>query len=215
MNQQIRHTEHRILLVFSDHHIHNGAVFLCHNTMDRQRKRYPLIFLDSAVIMSIQIRESGILVKRILFYIHTRRIDMRAEDIHSVGQRLASDLEQHDRFLHAYCINLIPCVQRCILLNAGLKISVACLLRLAHDLCHALTLGFSIIQEFPVSVTQFVHFLQFFLFVVIPCCLSLHCTFLLYFYFCCQKLHMAALFSGCSLCRWLLRSTCEKTKTEL
>ena len=57
--------------------------------------------------MGIKICKSVVLIQWILFYVKTRRIDVRTENIHTLCQRLCSDLEQGNGLLHAYSINLV------------------------------------------------------------------------------------------------------------
>ena len=76
------------------------AVFFYDNSMDSERNRHPLVFLDTTVIMGIQIGKTAILIKRILFYVKARGINVRPQNIHAFRHRLLSDLEHHDRFIH-------------------------------------------------------------------------------------------------------------------
>ena len=72
VNQQIRNGKYGIRILLSYGNIHPAAVLSNHNSVNCQRKRHPLILLDAAVIMGVQISESTILVQRILFHIHSR-----------------------------------------------------------------------------------------------------------------------------------------------
>ena len=107
MNQEICHTEYRIVIILADDYIHYFAILLGYNTVDCKRKRYPLPFFDATVIMGVKICKSVVLIQWILFYVKTRRIDVRTENIHTLCQRLCSDLEQGNGLLHAYSINLV------------------------------------------------------------------------------------------------------------
>ena len=107
MHQQIRNDEYRIIVFFTDMHFHLRAVFFYDDTMQGQRQRDPLILLDAAVIMGVQIRKLTVFIQRILLQIQTRGIDMGAQNMHSFLDRTIADMKQHDRFIHHGQINLI------------------------------------------------------------------------------------------------------------
>ena len=81
MDQQIRNEEYRIVFVFTDIDLYDGAVLLCNDAVQRQRQGYPLIFLDTAVIMSIQEGKIGILIQRVLLDVQSGGIDMCTQNV--------------------------------------------------------------------------------------------------------------------------------------
>ena len=62
--------------------------------MESQGLGHPLIFLDTAIIVGIKIRKFLIFIKRILFYVNTRGINVGAQDIHTRRNRLFPYTEQ-------------------------------------------------------------------------------------------------------------------------
>ena len=72
MHKQIGDYEYRIALFLTDTDIYNRTVSLCHYTVKCHRSCHPLIFLNSAIIMCIQISQSFTLIKWILLYVDTR-----------------------------------------------------------------------------------------------------------------------------------------------
>ena len=58
MNQQVCDDKYRLIVLFTDADFDDGAVLFGDNAMKRKRNRCPLIFLDAAVIVRVQICKS-------------------------------------------------------------------------------------------------------------------------------------------------------------
>src|SRR5699024_10451604 len=106
MNQQIGDGKDRLVLLFTDADFHSAAILHSHYPMYRQRQRYPLIFLDTAVIVCIEVGQLVTLIERILFHVYPRGIYMSTKDIHPLLQRTAADIEQRYALIHAHSIYL-------------------------------------------------------------------------------------------------------------
>ena len=76
MDQEIGHTEYRIVIVVPDGYINDGAVFFCDNAVNGEGNCDPLILFDAAVVVSVEISQLGILVQRILLDVKARRINV-------------------------------------------------------------------------------------------------------------------------------------------
>ena len=53
MNQQICYINNWVSRIFTNIYIHYSSILLCHNTVKGKRKCYPLILLNSTIIMRI------------------------------------------------------------------------------------------------------------------------------------------------------------------
>ncbi len=107
MYQQVRNYKYRIILIFSDVHSDYRTVFLRNNAVKCKRKRNPLVFLNTAIVVGIQIGKFFVLVQRVLLDINPWRVNVCPQDVHACFQRLLSDMENGDCFVHAYGIDLI------------------------------------------------------------------------------------------------------------
>ena len=154
MNQQVGDKYNRIVLFFTDRNFNHTAVLLCHNAMNRKRDCHPLILLDTAVIMCIQVSHLRVLIHRILLQVKTRRINVGAKNAHTIFQRLLSDLEQHQHLLHAAGINLITRFKLFTCFLHFLQAHIACCTCKADGFRRTLTLCFSCVQEFFVASRQ-------------------------------------------------------------
>ena len=182
MNQKVCDINDRVIFTLTDVHFHHTAVFLHYHTMHGKWKCYPLIFLYSAIIVSIQICQIRILIKRILFDIQTWRIDMRTQNVHTICNIFLSDMKQRDNLLHSYGIYFITGFQAFSLCDFCFQRFIACCLCFFYDLCDTLTFCFSKIQEISVC---FCYRFQFFFFCFCigkPCVSTFHFFFRLSFF---------------------------------
>ena len=165
MDQQIGDAEYGIGLVLADDHIHHGAILLGNHTVDGQRTCHPLVLLDTAVVVGIQIGKIGVLIQRVLLHVDAGAVHMGAQDVHTVHQRLLADVEQGDGLLHIDGVDLIAGLQ-CLTGSDDVR-QVAVALGLCHGyaLGDALTLGLAVVQIFLV-VFVYLHQSHFLLCVV-------------------------------------------------
>ena len=177
MNQKVCNIYDWIILVLSDIYFCYASVFLYYYTVDRKGKSYPLILLNAAIIMGIQISQVCILVQRILFDIQTRGINMCSQNVHSMGNLLFSDMEKGNDLFHSYCINLISGFQSVTSSNLLFQRFIACFLRFFHDFSHTLSLCFSHIKEITVCLCYSFQFFFLCLCIGQPCVSTLHLLF--------------------------------------
>ena len=107
MNQQITDTHYRIILFFTDGKLDHGTVFLYHNAMQSQRDRYPLIFLDTTIIMCIQKCHFRIFKQRVLLQIQSWRINMGTQNAHTLLHAACTDMIQSQSLFHIDGINFV------------------------------------------------------------------------------------------------------------
>ena len=88
MDKQIRNEEYRIVLILTYVQDSCRPILSDDDTVQGKRQSDVKIFLDTAVVMCVEIGKSAILVQRILLDIESRGVDMSAEDIHSALHRL-------------------------------------------------------------------------------------------------------------------------------
>ena len=159
MDQDIRYTEYRIRLILTDHHIHQSSICFCNHTVNGQGQGHPLIFLDTAIVMGIQIGQITFLIERILLYIQPGRIQMGTQDIHTLFQRILADVEQSNRLSHIVGIDLVSRCKLLLTLHGFLQRDISRLLRLLDHITGSLPLRLAQEEVFLISVTEFLQFL--------------------------------------------------------
>ena len=97
MREQVADNELRLALFVADGDSYLLAVRLDDNAVERKRDCRPLIFLYTAVVVSLEERNLAILVHGVGLDIETGRVDMRRRDLDSVAQRACAENGENDR----------------------------------------------------------------------------------------------------------------------
>ena len=168
MDEQIRHAEYRIRGILTDADVLNRIVRFNDNAVQGKRQRHPLILLDAAVIMRVHVREAAVFVQRILFDVKATRVNMRTENIHTVFERLVTDIKEHDGFFHVDGINFIARLQRLTCGDDVTEIFVTVRFRNTDCLLDAFTLCFATGKKIAVTGIQRFEFLTFRFRILVP-----------------------------------------------
>ena len=180
MHQQVGDKEYRVVFIFAHVHFDGGAVLLHHHAVEGQGKRHPLIFLDAAVIMGVQVGEAAVLIQGILLHIDSGAVDMGSQNVHALSQGLLPDLEHGNGLIHADAVYLVAFLQLPALRDHALQLPIPFRLDGVHDGVDALPLGLAIVQEFPVLLIQLLHLLKMSRVIGLPSYFSFHFLFLSY-----------------------------------
>ena len=112
MRHKVGYVETRIVVVFADTDIDFFAVGFIYDAVERQRKRRPLIFFKSAVIVCFEIADSGAFKKRKLLQVKTRRINVCDDETHTVFQTTAAYSGVKNRFTVVNIIQFLAAADR-------------------------------------------------------------------------------------------------------
>ena len=107
VDQQIRHAEHGVTLIFAHVNRHDAAIFLGNDTMQCERYRDPLVVLDASVVMRIEMQQLVALEQRVLLEVEARRIDVRTQDVEPTHERLFTQMHEDDRFAMRLRVDLV------------------------------------------------------------------------------------------------------------
>ena len=174
VDEQVGDAEDRIRRILTDHDRNDRAVLFGDDAVDGERDGHPLIFLDSAVIVRIQIGKLGILVGRDLLDVQARRIDVGAEDAHALFKRLLAEDEERNGLVHVDGVDLIARAERFPCGNHFLQVAVSGFLRKADRLGGALALGLAGGQEFGVARAERFQVPDLGITVLVPCVFFCH-----------------------------------------
>ena len=106
VRQQIGDDELRLIRLAADSDVDRAAVLERDGTVQLQRDRDPLVLLDAAVIVRLEIRQLRILIHRRLLEVEARRVDVCARDHTAVIERLLTEHGQHERLAAVVDIHL-------------------------------------------------------------------------------------------------------------
>ena len=96
MRKKIIYTEYRISFIFTDLYTYLCSVRFYYNTMKCKRYYSPLIFLYTAIVMSLEISYLVILIYRALLQIYSWRVDMCSTYINTVFNVISTYNSHHD-----------------------------------------------------------------------------------------------------------------------
>ena len=148
MRQQIGDDKLRLIRLAADGNIDRAAVFERDRAVQLQRDRDPLVLLDAAVIVRLEIRQLRVLIHRRLLEIETRGVDVRARDHAAVVKRLLPEHGQHERLAAVVDIHLRARLQ----LHAERIRHKALGLRHADGLLDGLALGARGVEKLLISL---------------------------------------------------------------
>ena len=111
VDQQVGHIQDGVIVVLTDGDGHNLTVLAVYNTVNSQGNGGPLILLDTAVVMGLQIGDLRILIQGIGLHIHTGGVHMRSADISAICQTLAADNGQQNALVPVVVVDLVTGLQ--------------------------------------------------------------------------------------------------------
>ena len=109
VGEKVGDAEDRVILVLADGHGYRHAVLERDDAVDGKREGDPLIFLDAAVVAGVERDDLVLLLERVLLDVETRGVDVGAEDVDAVLERLRADLDEHEALVTDGGIYLVAC----------------------------------------------------------------------------------------------------------
>ena len=131
------------------------AVGTVYHTVERQRNGRPLVFLDAAVIMGLQVADLGILVQGVGLDVQPGGIHVGGADVRALAQRLGADHGQGDRFIAVVVVDFVAGLG----FHAGGEGLVAPFLGLPDSPGGSLPLGLALGHERHVALGVAFHFI--------------------------------------------------------
>ena len=147
MRQQIRDAEYGVPLRFADADGQHRAIDAHHHAVQRQRKRDPLVFLDAAVVLGVQVSQAVLLVEGVLLQVDAGRVDVRPEDLHALPEWALSHHEQHDGLVHPAAIHPTSGRKLAPFGDGGFKVGVPGGLCQLHSPADALPFGLALVNK--------------------------------------------------------------------
>ena len=113
MRQNVGNHEDGIAVVVADGDENLRAVLADNRPVQRERQREPLVLLDSAVHVAVEVDAPALLVERFRLKIEPRRVRMAADDLEtSLGDFPFADDSRHHRPVLIASIDLVSGLQR-------------------------------------------------------------------------------------------------------
>ena len=107
VNQQVGDHQDGIVLVLTDGDGDGGAVLAAHNAMDGQRHAGPLILLDAAIVVGLEVGNFAVLIQGLGLHVHAGGVHMGSADVGTLGKRLLANHGNHKALAAVVQIDLI------------------------------------------------------------------------------------------------------------
>ncbi len=153
VDQQIRDHQHGIPFVFADGDSDHGAVLAVHHAVDGQGDGGPLILLNAAVVMGLEVGDLRLLIERIGLDIQPGRVHMGGADVGALAQRLSADDGQGDGLIPVIVVDLVAG----LCFHTGGKGLEAQAFRLCHGPGGGFPLGLAGVHKGHVALAVIVH----------------------------------------------------------
>ena len=112
MRQQVGDHEDGITRPIAERDLHLRAILLHDRAVERQRQHKPLVLLDAAVDVRVEIDHAVLLVQRFRLEVETRRVRMAAHHADAVGDRLFADHRRHHRLAVVAAVHPVAGLER-------------------------------------------------------------------------------------------------------
>ena len=111
MDQQVRNAENGIGGILAHGDLDHGAVLLGHDAVKSQGRRRPLVLLDAAVIVGLEVGHFAVLIEGIGLQVQTGGVDVGGADVSALVQRLRADDGEDHAFAVAVAVDLVAGLQ--------------------------------------------------------------------------------------------------------
>ena len=101
MGQQVVDVDDRVGILLTDDHIHNGAVLLCHHSVQGQGDGDPLVLADTAIVAGLEEGKAAVLIQGGLLHIQPGVVYVGGGDPYAAVDRLRADAEKEQTVILA------------------------------------------------------------------------------------------------------------------
>ena len=142
--------------------------------MERQRLSDPLVLLNAAVIVGIQVGQTLVFIQRILLHVNPGRVDVGTQNVHALAHGLLADDEEHNVLLHPHPVHPVTSLELFTLGNDLIQVTESSCFGQLHSFGNALPLRFAVVQERNIALAQRFHLLQCSFVIAFPGILFIH-----------------------------------------
>ena len=154
VNQKVGDHQYGIVVIFTDGDGNDAAVLAVHHTVQSQGDGGPLVLLDAAVVVGLEVGDFAVLVQGIGLNVHPGRVHMGGADVDALGKRLGANHCQSDGFIPVVIVDLVTGLD----IHAGDKGAVAPLFCFPHSPGGSFPLGLAGIDKGHVAFAVGFHF---------------------------------------------------------
>ena len=146
--------------------------------MQGERGRHPVVGLDAAIVVRVEVGHVAGLVQGVLLEVEARGVDVGTEDVQALLHGTGAQVDEHERFVVTDGVDLVPRLELAALGDAGGEVDVTCSLGELDGGGHALALGLVLADEGAVLAAEVLELGEGHIIIFLPSVRSLHEEFL-------------------------------------
>ena len=174
VDQQVGDGKDRVIGLVADVDVDGGAVFFADDAHECERGGHPVVALDAAVVVRVEVGHVAGLEGGILLKVQTRRVHVSTQDVKALLERGGAQVDEHEVFAVVGGVHLVACLELAALGDHGLQIDVSRLLGHLDTGLDAQALGLVLAQKLLIAAAKLLELLDLLWRVLFPCAGTLH-----------------------------------------
>ena len=174
MDQQVGDGKDRIVRLVADIDVDGGTVLFADDAHECERGGYPVVALDAAVVVRVEISHVAGLEGGVLLKVQARRVHVRAQDVKALLERGGAQIDEHKVLAVVSGIHLVACLKLAACGDYGLQVDVSRLLGHLDAGLDAQALGLVLTQKLLIAAAKLLELLDLLWRVLFPCAGTLH-----------------------------------------
>lgn len=174
MDQQVGDGKDRVVGLVADVNVDGGAVLFADDAYECERGGHPVVALDAAVVVRVEISHVAGLEGGVLLKVQARRVHVRAQDVKALLERGGAQVDEHKVLAVIAAYTLSPALKLAAFGDYGLQVDVSRLLGHLDAGLDAQALGLVLTQKLLIAAAKLLELLDLLWRVLFPCAGTLH-----------------------------------------
>ena len=174
MDQQVGDGKDRVVGLVADIDVDGGAVLFADDAYERERGSDPVVALDAAIVVRVEISHVAGLESGVLLKVQARRVHVGAQDVKALLERGGAQVDEHKVLAVVSGVHLVACLELAAFVDYGLQVDVSRLLGHLDAGLDAQALGLVLTQKLLIAAAKLLELLDLLWRVLFPCAGTLH-----------------------------------------
>ena len=174
VDQQVGDGKDRIVGLVADVDVDGGAVLFADDAYERERGSDPVVALDAAIVVRVEISHVAGLEGGVLLKVQARRVNVGAQDVKALLERGGAQVDEHEVLAVIGGVHLVAGLERASLGDHSLQVDVSRLLGHLDTGLDAQALGLVLAQKLLIAAAKLLELLDLLWRVLFPCAGTLH-----------------------------------------
>ena len=174
VDQQVGDGKDRVVGLVTDVDVDGGAVLFADDAHECERGSDPVVALDAAIVVRVEISHVAGLEGGVLLEVQARRVHVGAQDVKALLERGGAQVDEHKVLAVVSGIHLVACLELAAFGDYSLQVDVSCLLGHLDAGLDAQALGLVLTQKLLIAAAKLLELLDLLWRVLFPCAGTLH-----------------------------------------